>query len=236
MREVFSIIFAIVFFSLSIFISSKKISQNFISAFSEKELSYSEHTVILDAGHGGEDSGAIAVDGTYEKDINLQICKRLALIFELLGIKYIEIRTEDISVGDTSLDTIRKRKVSDINKRYEIINNTPDSILLSIHQNNFPVEKYNGVQVFYALAETSDILADFIQQSVVNNLQSDNNRKIKQCDNSVFLLNKAKVPSVMVECGFISNNFELSQLKSDSYQLQISYFITKGLINYLLNY
>lgn len=235
MKEILSILCAVIIFAVSVFVTSNKITRNIISTFSVNELSYSEHTVILDAGHGGEDSGAIASDGTYEKDLNLELCRKLALIFELFGINYIEIRTEDISVGDISLDTIRKRKVSDINKRFETINNTENAVLLSIHQNNFQIEKYFGTQVFYASTETSDILADCIQNAVVQNLQNNNHRKIKKCDNSVFLLYKAKVPSVMVECGFISNSEELKLLKTEEYQLQLSYFITKGLINYLLN-
>lgn len=234
MKEAISIITAVILFSVCLFISAKKIGNSFQAVFSQSTQQFSSHTVILDAGHGGEDSGAVASDGTFEKNINLSVCKKIALIFDIFGINYIEIRQDDYSVGNTKLDTIRERKISDIKKRFEIINSTPDAILLSIHQNMFTVEKYHGTQVFYALTDTSDKLADCIQQSVLSSLQQNNKRKIKQCSSSVYLLHKATVPSVMVECGFLSNNEELRLLKTDEYQLQLSYFITKGLINYLL--
>lgn len=231
MRD-FAVITSIVLvFSLCLFIAINNIEKNVYSAVSE--LSNKDYIVILDAGHGGEDGGAVAYDGTCEKDINLEFTKNISLYFDLLGIEYIEIRTSDISVGDTSLETIRSRKNSDIFKRYDIINSFENSILLSIHQNMFSVEKYCGTQVFYADSVTdSKIIADCIQKSVSLNLQPDNNRKIKSSSEDIYLLFKAKRPSVMVECGFMSNFNELSLLKTYEYRSQMSYFIVKGILGY----
>lgn len=190
-------------------------------------------TVILDAGHGGEDGGAVASDGTLEKDINLEITDKISFLFDLFGINYIPVRTEDISVCDDGLNSVRARKSSDIHNRFKLINDTENSILLSIHQNKFVSEKYSGTQVFYAEnSDTSSVLAQCIQDSVTTALQPENKRQIKPSGKSIYLLYNAKRPSVLVECGFISNFEELSKLKDSNYQKQIAYFITTGLLNY----
>lgn len=235
MKEIVSVVLLLVLFSFSIFVTAKKIDRNISSALSAVNDVFISHTVILDAGHGGEDSGAVADDSIFEKDINLAITEKISLFFDIFGINYIKIRDSDISVGDTSLDTIRKRKASDINKRYDIINSYDDSVLLSIHQNMFPVDKYSGLQVFYADIDSSDVLAKSIQNSVCKAIQPDNTRKIKKCDSSVYLLDKAKVPSVMVECGFLSNKKELTLLQDSVYQNQLAYFICMGMYDYLIS-
>ena len=192
------------------------------------------HTVILDAGHGGEDSGAVAADGTLEKDINLTISNMIASYFELFGVNYIPVRTFDTSVGDECYHTIRERKRSDILNRFALINETPQSVLLSIHQNYYSEPRYNGTQVFYsANNDDSKSLAVFIRKAVCEALQPGNKREIKPSDNSIYLLYHAKTASVMVECGFISNPDELRLLCSEAYESKLSYFITKGLINFL---
>lgn len=193
-------------------------------------------TIILDAGHGGEDGGALAPDGTAEKDINLSVTLKTAALFEVFGIKYIPVRTEDVSVGDNSLSTMRERKRSDIKNRENLVNNTENSIFFSIHQNKFDIAKYSGTQVFYgSLNGESEILAQCIQDSVKSRLQPQNTRQIKPSGDSIYLLYHAKVPAVMTECGFLSNPEELSLLKSDEYQKKMAYSIFSGLLNYLNN-
>ncbi len=221
----------ILIFSLVCYISISQIKDDIKAVFSER---IDDNTVfIIDAGHGGEDSGAIAADGTLEKDINLEIALKLATFFDIFGIDYVMIRSEDISVGDTALETIRKRKVSDINRRHEIINSYNDSVLLSIHQNYFPDKKYYGCQVFYSdNIPESEILANLIQQNIIASLQESNTRKVKASDDSIFLLHKAERPSVMIECGFLSNENELIQLKDSLYQSNLAYFITSAVIDY----
>lgn len=236
MKEYIIIISIVLVFSLCLTVGIDKTKENIISAVSHNQSQPSSAVIILDAGHGGEDSGAVAEPDIYEKDINLIITNCISLYFDIFGIDYILIRSDDSSVGDTSLPTIRERKVSDIRKRYDIINSFPNSVLLSIHQNYFPVQKYNGTQVFFAPDdEKSEILAGIIQSEIKNSLQPDNNRKIKKSDNSIFLLNKAKRPSVLVECGFMSNKNELELLQTTEYQSKISYFITTSVLNYLLS-
>ncbi|MBR3767890.1 MAG: N-acetylmuramoyl-L-alanine amidase [Clostridia bacterium] len=236
MKECAVTILSIIVFSVCIFLGINQIEKNISETVNSYNKSQFDNTVILDAGHGGEDGGAVAFDGTLEKDINLEICSAISLFFDIFGINYINIRTEDISVGDTTLETIKERKASDIYKRYDIINTTENSILLSIHQNMFSVEKYSGTQVFYAKSvDSSKNLAQCIQSSVVSSLQNNNKRSIKEGDKSIYLLYNAKRPSVLVECGFMSNMEELALLNNFEYRTKISYFIVSGLLEYLLS-
>lgn len=234
MKECAVIILSVIIFSVCLFYSINNITANVAATFEPVGLSTEIKTVILDAGHGGEDGGAVASDGTQEKDINLSIVNKIATLFDIFDIDYILTRNSDCSIGDNSLDTIRKRKNSDILKRFEIVNKTPGSLLLSIHQNTFSVEKYFGTQVFFAPgSKDSKDLALSLQHKIADNLQTDNKRKIKESNKSIYLLYNASRPSVMIECGFLSNYNELSKLKNDQYQCQLAYFITSGLLEFL---
>ena len=142
-------------------------------------------------------------------------------------------RTDDNSIGvkDT---TIREQKVSDMKKRLEIYNSNKENIVISIHQNKFQQEKYNGTQIFYsANNEKSSILAENIKTSVVNLLQPNNTRECKKATKEIYLLYNSKVPSVIVECGFLSNKNEAEKLKTDSYQKQLAFTIYLGVSNYI---
>ena len=186
-------------------------------------------TIILDAGHGGEDGGAIASDGTKEKDINLAMTERIALLFELFGLRYVNIRDTDDLIGNNTLPTVRERKVSDIHQRMQIVTQTPGAWLLSIHQNFYLKDQYSGTQVFFAPhAEGSADIASAVQSAVVRMMQPDNTRQTKPTEGTVYLLDKAEKPSVMVECGFLSNPMELESLKDSQYQMRLAYCITRG--------
>ena len=195
---------------------------------------HDELYIIIDAGHGGMDGGTSAADGTLEKDINLSVSKKLDLMFKACGFNTVMLRNDDELIGDNSLTTIRARKVSDIKTRLNIIHSYPKAILISIHQNHYSVEKYSGAQVFYSpkLAE-SKFIAQSVQSSIVNNLQPENNRQIKAVGTNIYLLYNCEVPSIMVECGFLSNYSETQKLKNDAYQKQLAFSIFNGIINYL---
>ena len=190
--------------------------------------------VILDPGHGGEDGGAVAADGTVEKDLNLCISNNIDLLLCLFGIHSTRTRCTDTDLADPSLSTIRERKRSDILERYRIVNSFENGILLSIHQNSFEIEKYRGTQVFYAPnSEISLSLAREIRSFVQKSLQPDNDREVKPSGDSIYLLYRAKRPSVLVECGFLSNPEELVELKDPLYDVSLGYGITRGLLNFL---
>ncbi len=189
-------------------------------------------TVIIDAGHGGFDGGAVAKDGTVEKDINLEISLKLSELLKFSGVDVILTRSEDISTEDTG-NSIPSKKKSDLRNRLEIMKQNPDAIYVSIHLNKFTTSAANGTQVFYSPNfDESELLGDSIQKSVVSLLQPDNTRVIKKGTSSTYLLHNAKVPAVIVECGFLSNPQELEKLKDSDYQSQMAFSVMGGILDY----
>ena len=189
--------------------------------------------IILDAGHGGEDGGTSSTDGTKEKDITLAVTLRLKAMLESAGFQVKMTRETDIAVNDPNLDTVKQRKVSDIKNRLKLIQNTPNCIFISIHQNHFSESKYNGTQVFYSKNhEDSKAIAEDIQNQVVTFIQPENKREIKPATESIYLLWNTNVPAVLVECGFLSNSDEESKLKTDNHQQLLVDGIVKGIDQY----
>lgn len=193
-----------------------------------------ETVVIIDAGHGGEDGGAVAADGTVEQYINLQISKYLEAQLNVLGIETVMTRTTEDSIHSADAATTRERKVSDIHNRMRIMENTKNAVFVSIHQNKFDSRREWGTQVFYSPNTTSSAaLADCIQQSVIRNLQPNNKRVIKKSGSSIYLLYYAKKTAVLVECGFLSNPQETEKLKDENYQKQMAFSIAMGILEYM---
>lgn len=221
-------------FSVAIFIYSLTV-HNSIKTVNKAEHSSNLPIVIIDAGHGGFDGGAVANDGTVEKDINLAISLYLQEYLSVFNIKTVMIREGDCSVEDEGLSTIREKKSSDLHNRMKIMEETDNAIFISIHQNKYPDGKYSGTQVFYSpkTKAESQALAQLIQDCIVNTLQKDNKRQIKECGTSVFLMYNAVKPAVLVECGFLSNYEEASKLKTPEYQKKIAFCIAMGIQNYI---
>ena len=212
----------------------------FMANFSAAEASsmpITQKTVIVDAGHGGDDGGAIGIDGTVEKDINLDIALKLEKILKFYGFNVIMTRTQDVMTCDDGLDSLRKRKISDIHNRFELMRKNPDAIFISVHQNKFEDSSQHGTQVFYsANDERSKELAEAIQTSVTLTLQRKNDRVVKKSGSGIYLLYHAKIPAVLVECGFISNSDEVKKLKDESYRMKLAILIADGLLKYLSNH
>lgn len=189
--------------------------------------------IIIDAGHGGFDGGAVATDGTSEKDINLTIALSLGEMLSTFGYDVIYTRTFDTGTEDDSDLSISKRKVSDLNNRLKIMEDNADAIFVSIHLNKFTTTTVNGAQVFYSdnNAQSKD-LGVSIQNSIVSLLQKENKRVVKKSDSSTFLLKKATIPAVIVECGFISNTKELELLKDEKYQRKMAFSVFLGIKEY----
>ena len=189
-------------------------------------------TIVIDAGHGGEDGGAVSDSGVLEKDINLSIANDTSALFYMLGFDVTQTRITDIAL-DNGEDTIRKRKVSDMKKRLEIFNSSEENTVISIHQNKFSESKYHGTQIFYSPNNPkSKQLADSIKYSVKGLLQPDNERECKKADSGIYLLKNTNNPAVIVECGFISNGEECKNLLDSQYQKQMAYSITAGFLSY----
>ena len=190
--------------------------------------------VLIDPGHGGFDGGAVAADGTLEKHINLDVSLCLRDMLTVCGM-YVEMtRTVDAALVDSEDDTIRDKKVSDMRCRLVLYNSA--ETVISIHQNHFQNPKYSGTQVFYSPNHNDGArLAQSIQSMVVNQLQPNNKREIKAATDGIYLMHHSTVPSVLVECGFLSNPEELSQLKNPDYRQRLAWAVMLGYWNYRMS-
>jgi len=191
-----------------------------------------QKTVIIDPGHGGFDGGAVASDGTVEKEINLNISLTVAKLLKQNGVCVIMTREKDVSTEDTESSEIASKKRSDLKNRLELMKDYPDSVFVSIHLNKFTTSSAFGSQVFYSDNEDAKMLGDTIQRSIVNLVQHDNMRVNKKATSSTYLLYNATVPAVLVECGFLSNAGELALLKQEDYQQKIAFSIYCGIMEY----
>ena len=188
-------------------------------------------TIIIDAGHGGEDGGAISCSGKPESQFNLEIALRLRDLCHLLGYDTCMIRTTDISVY-TEGKTIAAKKASDLRQRVRIVNTTNRGILISIHQNTFSDSRYDGAQVFYAPTEGSRELADILQENMIAGINPGSHRQSKPANN-VYLMQHISRVGVLVECGFLSNPEEEARLQTAEYQKKICCVIVSGLSQYI---
>jgi len=189
-------------------------------------------TILIDPGHGGIDSGAISKDGIMEKEINLKISNKLK--DNLLKEKFKVVMTREKDEGLYTNDgRIRKKKVEDLNNRCKLKKNTNCDMFISIHLNMFPQSKYSGAQVWYSKNEESQKLSHILQKNFVNDLDKNNNRKEKAAKSSYKVLRCEDTrPSVLVECGFLSNDQEKSKLITDEYQSKIADSIARSVKEY----
>ena len=189
------------------------------------------YTVIIDAGHGGFDGGAVAFDGTLEKDLNLSVALKLDSVLKIMGYDTVLVRDTDVSTADDK-GTERSQKVSDIKARLRLTEKYKDALFVSIHMNKYTSPQPHGAQVFYSQVDGSKELAECIQRSITAGVQTDNKRVVKKTTKDIYLLYHAVIPSVIAECGFISNPDDLLKLKSDEYQMKMAAAIAAGINDY----
>ncbi len=190
--------------------------------------------IIIDPGHGGVDGGAVGVGGTVEKRINLEIALRLRDVFSQAGYTVIMTRDTDISIHDSSADTIREMKVSDLRNRLKLTEMYPDSLLISIHQNTLGDSSVTGAQVFYSPNDPrSELLAQCVQDSFNGGIQLAKDRQIKKAGSNLYLFHNARNVAILAECGFLSNSREEALLCDPAHQERIVYCIYKGTLEYL---
>lgn len=188
--------------------------------------------IAIDAGHGKPDEGAIGYMNTTEQKINLQISKKLQNVIEQSGANAIITRSTEDGIFDEKSKTIRQKKVSDIKNRVKIINDNSSDIMLSIHLNKFPDERYKGWQVFYQKGNVkSEKLANKIQESLNLNINKVSNRTPKPIK-QIYIMDNIEMPGVVIECGFISNKDESQILKDEEYQNKLSWGIYLGVQEY----
>lgn len=188
--------------------------------------------VIVDAGHGYPDGGAVGADGTQEKDINLAIARKLEEVLRGKGIEVVMTRADDNGLQDSDAVTIRQMKRSDMNKRLNIMKNSSADLFVSIHMNYFEKKSANGLNVFYAhnFPETAE-LAKCIQEKM-SRVTGAASHAVKTADKNLFLMKNPPLPSVLVECGFLSNAEEIAKLKTDDYQSRIAWAIADSIEKY----
>lgn len=187
------------------------------------------HTLVLDPGHGGFDGGAVSDDGTKESDLNLAIAVRARQIAELVGQQTVMTREND----SARTDFASYSEHEDLVHRSALVNDTPGAILLSIHQNDFPTGQPSGSQVLYASSDGSEVLGKLTHTNLIRLLDPENRRVAEPAPRSLYLTSHVTCPAVLVECGFMSNNFEVLKLCDDNYQRKISLILIGSLLQYL---
>ena len=186
--------------------------------------------VVIDAGHGGNDPGKIGIDGSLEKDINLQVAKRLKKYLEASDVEVVLTREDDNGLYS---ERDSRKKMADMSKRCEIINDVSPALTVSIHQNSYHQEDVSGGQVFYyKRSDTGKKLAEILQDRFDYVLGEKNTRLAKPNDNYYLLLH-VKTPIVIVECGFLTNWKESALLNSPDYQDRLAWTIHMGIMEYL---
>ena len=201
-----------------------------LPAFSEAEQGRAVY--VLDAGHGGEDGGAVSAEGCKESDINLAITLRLEALLRFLGEGTVLTRADDVSVYSEGADTLHQKKVSDLKNRVALVNATPDAVLVSIHQNSLPsAPSVRGAQVFHGKVPGGETLALSVQTALNGSVNQGIEKQQKQIDSSIYLMKHVTGPAVLVECGFLSNEEEAALLPQPAHQTRLAVSIAAGILN-----
>ena len=185
--------------------------------------------IIIDAGHGGMDGGAVGATGLLEKDINLKVAKYLCEIAKADGKKVVMTRDEDVSLNTSESEKVRTQKRSDLENRRKILQQNSSGIFVSIHMNKFEQQSVRGAQVFYAPNDQSRILAQNIQTALKEGIDGENNRIAKEAPSGLYIFKGCTSTAVVVECGFVSNPEEEKLLSQEDYQKKLAECIYKGL-------
>lgn len=183
---------------------------------------FAAQTLVIDAGHGGEDGGAVSVSGISESELNLAVARRLDAVLGFCGVSPVMLRQEDVMLSDPGEKTMRARKVSDLHNRAKAVEQVENAVLISIHQNSFTDPKYSGAQVFYAPTPDSQGFAERTQELLRVNLSPGNDRQAKPIPQTVYLMTHISCKAILVECGFLTNPEEDRLLQTPDYQLKLA--------------
>lgn len=192
--------------------------------------------IVLDAGHGGIDGGCSTADGQVEKTINLNILLDARDMARMFGYEVETTRDTDKSIHDKGVTGIRNQKLSDMDNRLEIFNMHDNAVCVSIHQNTYTDPKFSGAQMFYS--ETNDEnerLATLMQNKFTEYVQPENKRETKLCGSELFLCYYCNNPTLMIECGFLSNAEEAEKLTNRAYQQKVAFTVFSGIDEFIKN-
>lgn len=214
-----------VLFLLGLIAASRSIGKYVSSAQVENRKA----VVVVDAGHGGADPGKVGVNDAKEKDINLAIAKKVVKLLEKRGVKVVMTRTDDSMLAKSDA---QNKKAEDMKARVEIIDKELPDLVVSIHQNSYHEENVSGAQVFYySHSEKGREAAEIMQQALLS-FDEDNHRQAKAND-TYYLLKRTESATIIVECGFLSNQEEAALLVTEDYQDQVAQAICDGVTAYL---
>ena len=205
------------------------------AAFAEG-ISSASQTLIIDAGHGGLDGGAVSLTGSLEKNINLEIAQRLHDLARLCGVRCVMTRETDELPYPESAKTVSQKKMWDQSSRLELINSVENAVLISIHQNIYPDPRPMGAQVLYAGSHGSEELGKMLHGGIVELLDTENRRVAAPIDDSIFLMRNVSCPAALVECGFLSNPEEAQRLETAEYQIKLSEILLMGCLSFMSLY
>ncbi|MEX2460013.1 MAG: N-acetylmuramoyl-L-alanine amidase CwlD [Paenibacillaceae bacterium] len=187
--------------------------------------------IALDAGHGGVDGGAKSKDGLVEKNINLGITLYLRDYLQQAGAVVVMTREEDKDLADDHTKGYSRRKTEDLIQRVQFVNQYKSDLFVSVHLNSIPSSRYSGAQTFYSLSNSDNpILATLIQNELKDNLL--NTERVAKSAKTLYLLKSLKMPSALVEVGFLSNPEEAKLMADQTYQQKIAASIYQGILRY----
>lgn len=185
--------------------------------------------IVIDPGHGGIDGGAIALNGVKESDLNLAIGLKMQKLADFLGIKPVMTRVDDSMRTDIKSYSEHEELVY----RTKLANSTPNAVLISIHQNCYPTSQPSGAQVLYAKSEGSRSLGEISHNNIIKLLEPENRRVPEPAPKSLYITSNVTCPSILVECGFISNFSDLEKLSDKSYQTALASVLIGSYIQYI---
>ena len=202
------------------------LSKNLQKYVSSENVVAAGKVIVIDSGHGGDDPGKIGINQAKEKDVNLKIAKKVKKRLKKEGWKVVMTREEDVMLGDAQKGN---RKIHDMKARVELINKTMPAMAVSIHQNSYQEAEIHGAQVFYySHSQDGKRMAETMQKALLM-ADEENTRQAKGND-TYYLLKRTEVPTIIVECGFLSNPQEAEKLTEDGYQKKLAQAITSGII------
>lgn len=214
---------------LSILIVVKE-SAEYVSVLKENGTKETRHTIVIDPGHGGNDPGKVAINSALEKDVNLAIALKLKKYLEQEDMEVVMTRQEDKGLYE---ETDSNKKVHDMKNRLAIMEGAKPALVVSVHQNSYPEESVSGVQVFYYRDSAEGKRAALlVQEQMIATLQPVKEREAKE-NSTYYILKKTTVPTIIVECGFLSNREEADRLTSEDYQERVAWAIHLGIMRYI---
>ncbi len=188
-----------------------------------------EPCLVIDPGHGGQDGGALSMGGDKESVINLEIGLKLKYLAEFYGIKTVMTRSGD-NGADSSGEPYSEHR--ELVARTEIINSTPNAVLISIHQNYYPTSEPSGAQVLYAASDRSESFGCIVHNNLVTFLDPQNRRLAAPAQKSLYITSHVNCPAVLVECGFMSNLTEVQKLLNKDYQTSFAAVLLASYIQF----